>query len=94
MRAADGTIAGSALRIDEALRNYMSYAQIPFAQAVVAATHAPARLIRHDGEIGRIAPGARADLHFGIKSTRVIATMVGGRLRLQPGGSRGLGRTV
>ena len=43
MRAADGTIAGSALRIDEALRNYMSYAQIPFAQAIVAATHAPAR---------------------------------------------------
>src|SRR5215469_5799393 len=35
-RAADGTIAGSALHIDEALRNYMSYAQIPFAQAIVA----------------------------------------------------------
>ncbi|HEU5481033.1 MAG TPA: hypothetical protein VFU90_14400, partial [Candidatus Tumulicola sp.] len=41
MRAADGTIAGSALRIDEAVRNYMSYAQIPFAQAIVAATYAP-----------------------------------------------------
>lgn len=79
MRSADGTIAGSALRIDEALRNYMSYAQIPFAQAIVAATHAPARLIRHDGDMGRIARGARADLSFWDKDYAVIATMVGGR---------------
>jgi N-acetylglucosamine-6-phosphate deacetylase len=79
MRAADGTIAGSALQIDEALRNYMSYAQIPFAQAIVAATHAPARLIRHDAEMGRIARGARADLSFWDDQYRVIGTMVGGR---------------
>lgn len=79
MRAADGTIAGSALQIDEALRNYMLYAQIPFAQAIVAATHAPARLIRHDREMGRIARGARADLSFWNKEYRVTATMVGGR---------------
>ena len=79
MRAADGTIAGSALHIDEALRNYMSYAQIPFAQAIVAATHAPARLIRHDRDMGRIARGARADLSMWDDEYRVIATMVGGR---------------
>jgi N-acetylglucosamine-6-phosphate deacetylase len=79
MRAADGTIAGSALRIDEALRNYMSYAQIPFAQAIVAATHAPARLIAHDTEMGRIARGARADLSFWDDEYQVVATMVGGR---------------
>ncbi len=79
MRAADGTIAGSALSIDEALRNYMSYAQIPFAQAVVAATHAPARLIRHEAEMGRIARGTRADLSFWDKDYQVIGTMVGGR---------------
>lgn len=79
MRASDGTIAGSALRIDEALRNYMSYAQIPFAQAVVAATHAPARLIRHDAEMGRVARGARADLSFWDREYKVIGTMVGGR---------------
>jgi N-acetylglucosamine-6-phosphate deacetylase len=79
VRSADGTIAGSALRMDEALRNYMSYAQIPFAAAIVAATHAPARLIRHDAELGRIARGARADLSFWDKEYQVIATMVGGR---------------
>jgi N-acetylglucosamine-6-phosphate deacetylase len=79
MRAADGTIAGSALRIDEALRNYMSYAQIPFAQAIVAATYAPARLIRHESDMGRIARGARADLSFWNDQYQVMATMVGGR---------------
>jgi N-acetylglucosamine-6-phosphate deacetylase len=57
----------------------MSYAQIPFAQAVVAATHAPARLIRHDAEMGRVARGARADLSFWDREYQVIGTMVGGR---------------
>jgi N-acetylglucosamine-6-phosphate deacetylase len=79
MRSADGTIAGSALRMDDALRNYMSYAQIPFAQAIVAATHAPARSIRHEAELGRVTPGARADLSFWDREYQVVATMVGGR---------------
>jgi N-acetylglucosamine-6-phosphate deacetylase len=78
VRSADGTIAGSALRMDTAIRNYMSYAQISFAQAIVAATYAPARLIGHEAELGRIARGARADLSFWDKDYRVIATMVGG----------------
>ncbi len=79
MRSSDGTIAGSALRIDEALRNYMSYAQIPFAQAIVAATYAPARLISHDRTMGRIARGMRADISLWDKEYAIIGTMVGGR---------------
>jgi N-acetylglucosamine-6-phosphate deacetylase len=79
VRAGDGTIAGSALRIDDAVRNYMAYAQIPFAQAIIAATYAPARLIAHDGEMGRIARGMRADLSFWDKEYRIVGTMVGGR---------------
>ena len=92
MRAADGTIAGSALRIDEALRNYMSYAQIPFAQAIVAATYAPARLIRHESEMGRIARGARADLSFWDDEYQVIGNDGRRPLRLQPHRSYGLSR--
>jgi N-acetylglucosamine-6-phosphate deacetylase len=79
MRAADGTIAGSALRLDEAVRNYMSYAQIPFEQAIVAATHAPAKLIHHETEMGRIARGMRADLSFWDADCTIVGTMVGGR---------------
>jgi N-acetylglucosamine-6-phosphate deacetylase len=78
MRAADGTIAGSALRIDQAVRNYMSYADISFEQAVMAATHAPAKLIGLEGEMGRIAPGMRADLSFWDAEYKIIGTMVGG----------------
>ncbi len=78
MRAADGTIAGSALRIDQAVRNYMSYADISFEQAVMAATHAPAKLIGLEGEMGRIAPGMRADLSFWDAEYNIVGTMVGG----------------
>jgi N-acetylglucosamine-6-phosphate deacetylase len=78
MRASDGTIAGSALHIDQAVRNYMSYADISFEQAVMAATHAPAKLIGLEGEMGRIAPGMRADLSFWDAEYKIIGTMVGG----------------
>ena len=77
MRDANGTIAGSALRIDQAVRNYMSYAEISFAQAVMAATHAPAKLLGLEHEMGRIAPGMRADLSFWDEDYTIFGTMVG-----------------
>lgn len=80
MRSSDGTIAGSALRIDQAVRNYMSYAEISFAQAVMGATHAPAKLIGQDREMGRIAAGMRADLSFWDEDYTIIGTMVGGEI--------------
>ena len=84
MRAADGTIAGSALHIDQAVRNYMLYADVKFSQAIIAATHAPARLIGLDGEMGRIAPGMRADLSFWDEKYNIIGTMVGGNVVYGP----------
>ncbi|HTU70843.1 MAG TPA: amidohydrolase family protein [Candidatus Baltobacteraceae bacterium] len=78
MRAPDGTIAGSALRMDQAVRNFMSYADISFAEAVMAATHAPAKLIGLENEMGRIAPGLRADLSFWDSEYKIIGTMIGG----------------
>jgi len=78
MRAEDGTIAGSALRMDEALRNYMAYTELPFAKAILAASYAPAKLLSLGREMGRIAPGARADLSFWDDKFSVIGTMVGG----------------
>lgn len=78
MRAEDGTIAGSALRMDEGVRNYMAYTELPFSKAIVAATQAPAKLLGMDRELGRVAPGLRADLSFWDDSFTVIGTMVGG----------------
>src|SRR5581483_3543025 len=62
MRAEDGTIAGSALRMDEGVRNFMAYTELPFAKAIGAATSAPDELLGIDLETGRIAHGLRADL--------------------------------
>ena len=84
MRSADGTIAGSALRIDQAVRNFMSYCEISFAQAVLAATHAPAKLLKLEQEIGRIAPGLRADLSFWDDDYAITGTMVGGHMVYGP----------
>lgn len=80
MRAEDGTIAGSALRMDEALRNYMEYTELPFARAIQSATYAPAKLLGIENETGRIAPGLRADLSFWDDGNQIVATMVGGTM--------------
>ncbi|HVF32030.1 MAG TPA: N-acetylglucosamine-6-phosphate deacetylase [Acidimicrobiales bacterium] len=60
-RLADGTIAGSALTMDAALRRAVHEAGVPLAEAVAAAASTPASLIGRP-DVGRLAPGARADL--------------------------------
>jgi N-acetylglucosamine-6-phosphate deacetylase len=62
----------------------MSYADISFEEAVMAATHAPAKLIGLEGEMGRIAPGMRADLSFWDSQYAIIGTMVGGTVVYGP----------
>jgi N-acetylglucosamine-6-phosphate deacetylase len=57
---ADGAIAGSALRLDAAIGNAIAIGVDP-AVAVDAATRVPADLIGRP-DLGRIAPGAAADL--------------------------------
>lgn len=78
VRSEDGTIAGSALHMDHAVRNLMSYASIPFAQAIVNATAAPARLLGLDREVGTLESGKRADLSIWSDTCQVLATMVAG----------------
>ncbi|MFN2460899.1 MAG: N-acetylglucosamine-6-phosphate deacetylase [Candidatus Velthaea sp.] len=78
VRAEDGTIAGSALHIDQAVRNLMIYADIPFQTAIVNATRTPARLLGLERELGTIEPGKRADLSIWNDDYQVLATMVGG----------------
>jgi len=60
-RLADGTLAGSALTMDAAIRRMVEEAGIPLTEAVAAATSTPARLLGL-GDRGRIVPGCRADL--------------------------------
>jgi N-acetylglucosamine-6-phosphate deacetylase len=72
----DGTLAGSALRMDVAVSNMVSVG-VSLPDAVAAATRVPADLIgRRD--LGRIAAGARADLTWLGEGLRAQATWVAG----------------
>jgi N-acetylglucosamine-6-phosphate deacetylase len=82
----DGTLAGSALRMDVAVANMVA-SGIGLAEAVVAATRIPADLIGRP-DLGRIAPGAAADLTWLDDNLRAVATWVGGRLAYAQPGSR------
>jgi N-acetylglucosamine-6-phosphate deacetylase len=75
---ADGTLAGSGLRMDAAVGNLVA-AGVGLAEAVCAATRVPADLIGRP-DIGRIAPGAAADLAWLGDDMRTRATWVGGEL--------------
>jgi N-acetylglucosamine-6-phosphate deacetylase len=72
----DGTLAGSALRMDAGVAN-MVRAGIGLTDAVAAATVVPADLIGRP-ELGRIAPGARADLAWLDDELRTRATWIDG----------------
>lgn len=73
---ADGTLAGSALRMDVGVANMVT-AGLGLADAVAAATRVPADLIgRRD--LGRIAPGHPADLVWLGDDLRTRATWIDG----------------
>lgn len=79
-RLEDGTLAGSVLTLDAALRNFMAATGWPLVQAWPATSLSQAQAMGIDKEVGRIRPGARADLVLLDGEAQVAATVVGGRL--------------
>jgi N-acetylglucosamine-6-phosphate deacetylase len=75
-RLADGTLAGSAVTMDAAVRQMVA-AGVPLADAVVAASTNPARLLGLDDR-GVIAVGRRADLVALDESLAVEAVWIAG----------------
>jgi len=75
---ADGTLAGSALRLDLAIGNAVTCG-VPLPAAVAAATSIPADLIGRP-DLGRLAPGVAADLVWLGPDLRTRATWLGGQL--------------
>jgi N-acetylglucosamine-6-phosphate deacetylase len=75
----DGQLAGSALALDSAIRNLITFAGCNLAQAVRTVTANPARLLGR-ADIGVLRPGARADLVILDRSARVVATICGGQV--------------
>jgi N-acetylglucosamine-6-phosphate deacetylase len=75
-RLADGTLAGSVVTMDRAIRELVALgASLP--EAVAAATIAPARLLGRD-DLGVLAPGARADVVVLDDDLHVRRTLVDG----------------
>jgi N-acetylglucosamine-6-phosphate deacetylase len=79
VRLADGTLAGSDLSLDRAVRNLMAFAGVSLPAAVAAVTASPAALLGL-GDRGVIRAGAAGDLALLDAGGEVVATVVGGRV--------------
>ena len=60
-RLEDGKLAGSALTMERAFRNFVNFTGASLCEAVRVTSLSAARFLRMDHERGRIAPGYRAD---------------------------------
>jgi N-acetylglucosamine-6-phosphate deacetylase len=78
-RRADGVLAGSVLTMLEAVRKLHALGA-PLADAIAAATAVPARVSGRD--LGRLAPGAPADLLILDDRLELQGVFVGGKVRV------------
>lgn len=79
-RLADGTLAGSILALDQALRNLMANTGCTLAAALPTVTTTPADLLGLGDTRGRLAPGYQADLTLLTPDLQVQATIVAGQV--------------
>ena len=75
-RLENGVLAGSALTMDQAVRNMIELGYPP-ERAVAAATSAPAALMRRP-DLGSLEPGHAADVCVLDSGYRVVRTVVAG----------------
>lgn len=76
-RLDDGTLAGSLLTLDQAVRNVVAWTGLGPATALRLASEVPARVMGMESR-GRIAVGAAADLALFDDNLEITATIVGG----------------
>jgi len=76
----DGTLAGSVLSLDQAVRNLVAYAGCSPEEAIGTVTSVPAKLLGVESERGSIAPGMIADLVLLSHDLRVIVTVACGEV--------------
>lgn len=78
-RLKDGTLAGSILHMNDAIRNIKEVCNISLAEAIDMATINPAKNLKIDDKKGSIALGKDADFVIIDKDINVYATFVGGK---------------
>jgi N-acetylglucosamine-6-phosphate deacetylase len=78
LRLPDGTLAGSTLWLDDALRLAVGMRAMSLLEAVAACTARPAHLLGIEAERGTLRPGARADLVVLDAAGRLLETWLAG----------------
>jgi N-acetylglucosamine-6-phosphate deacetylase len=79
----DGTLAGAAITALDAVRYVVRALDLPLGDALRMATSTPARLLRLDDRIGRLAPGFRADLVHLSDDLELAGVWIGGQMECE-----------
>ena len=80
-RLADGTIAGSVLKLNNAVGNVLRNTNLPVWQVVRMASLNPAEAIGADKEKGSLCPGKDADVIIADADFNIVATYIGGKCK-------------
>ena len=79
-RLADGTLAGSILSLDTALRNLMAFTECSLDEALSTITAVPAQMLRLGDSRGSIAAGYVADFVLLTPDLQVDSTIIAGQI--------------
>ncbi|MFC2043329.1 N-acetylglucosamine-6-phosphate deacetylase [Chloroflexota bacterium] len=82
-RTAAGSLAGSTLTLDAAIRNMIAFTPLSFEEVLPMATSVPAKAMNWYGKKGVIRPGADADITIFDQKLNVRLTMAAGRIIFQ-----------
>jgi N-acetylglucosamine-6-phosphate deacetylase len=74
----DGTLAGADIDLAASVKNCVELLDLPLEESLRMASLYPAAYLGLDGELGRVAPGYRADLTLLDPELSALATWVGG----------------
>lgn len=79
-RLPDGTLAGSTLTLDEAVKNTVKHLNVSLRDAIKMATYVPARIMGIDKVLGSIKVGKLGDLVILDKKLNVQKTIINGEI--------------
>ncbi len=81
----DGTIAGSVLNLNSAVKNLYENTSLELYEAINCASLYPAIALGEDKEIGSVEEGKRADMIICDEALNIFATILGGEVRYEGG---------
>ncbi len=79
----DGTIAGSVLKLNNAVKNVRDHTDMPFWKVVAAASLNPAKAIGADDRKGSLEAGKDADIIITDDDFNVLKTIIGGKVKYE-----------